>query len=172
MKTMWKMLVLSMLSVLAACGEPTGGAEPESEELGTLEFALTAVDSEQQEYRLRNATFSITGYSYELGEYVTVEVSSEDDPDADLIRKRILEGYYTVELLDSGWYFERLGDDGYELVEQSVLLGSNSQSVYVYQDTATDVTFRFGVDGDELDFLGGDLNIGITVERPAEAAAE
>lgn len=49
-------------------------------------------------------------------------VSSEDDLDAANIVERLVPSYYTVQLLSNDWYLERVGDSGWERVEQAVLL--------------------------------------------------
>src|SRR5262245_40913283 len=131
MATKNKALGLSMFVMLAACAEASDrdASPPPGDELGSLELALTALDDQQQQYRLRNATFDVSGYSYDTGNYTDMQLSSEAEPDAELLRARVLAGSYTITLVNSDWYFERLTERGYEPVAESVLLGRNYQYV-------------------------------------------
>ena len=53
-------------------------------------------------------------------------------------------------------------------VEQAVLLSEPTQYAYLWSGSSTDVYFRFGVDGELIDFRHADLNIGIEIERPGD----
>lgn len=158
------------VALLAALGCSSEGAKPETgdeAQNGTLSLLLSATDAQGETYRLRNADFSISGYSYVTGQYTYTNVSSETDPELPVVRARLLEGYYDVTFVNSGaWYFEHLTAEGAEPVEKAALLGSASQSAYIYRGTTTPVSFAFGVNGDLVDFLGGQLEIGVTVEQP------
>jgi len=149
----------------AACN-PQGAAIEPGEPAGTLRLALTGMDDAAQVYRLRNAVFEVSGYSYIDSQYYVREVSSEDDVDAELISERFLPGSYTVSLRNEDWYLERLTAGGVvERVEQAVLLSARSQFAGIADNQTTQVHFQFGVDGTLIIFHGGDLEIGISVVR-------
>jgi hypothetical protein len=182
MKTSHAMLFGIALS-LAACGDgdPTPGNGPQTapESLGELELRLTGADSAGVPYRLRNAQFTIWGYpDYATGSpdggffpFVTT-VSTETDPDAPLITLRVVPGYYNVNLDSPAWYLERKADTTWERVEQAILLGSTSTGTSVWNGGVSQVFYRFGVDGELIDFRAGDLQIGIEIEKPGEFPAD
>ena len=170
--------------LLASC---TQAAEPDSEsESGVLSLALTAQDSKGTNYRLRNAEFEVFGYpDYQQfpppimggsggwggggSDYYYQETfSTETDPDAETITARLIPGYYNITLANSDWYLERTTDAGTERVEKAVLLTSRYQSTYVWDQGVAQVNYRFGVDGELIDFRSGELRIGIEIERPGE----
>ncbi len=178
---------------LAACGEEGDGegavAKPHAR--GAVKLALTAADSAGVQYRLRNAEFEIRGYpdgyypgmwweddggvsagaggrpGYPPG-YVSIVVSTETDPDAAFITTRLIPGSYDIALLNDDWYLERTTADGVERVEQAVLLSPRYQYVYVWDGGVAYVNFTFGVDGELIDFRSGELQIGISIEKPGE----
>jgi len=161
----WKYaLAAGMVGALACSSESQPISDAEAS--GKLAVNLTARDESGQQYRLRNADFVIDGYSYVTYESVNFTVSSETDPDAPAITTKLLQGYYYVTFLNEGWYFEKLTSEGPQLVEQAVFLGPSEQYASVYPQSTSRVSFRFGIDGELIDFLGGDLEIGVTVEKP------
>jgi hypothetical protein len=158
-----------MLGVLG-CAAQAPQPPPTSEPTATLQLALTGVDDQAQQYRLRNATFSIYGYA-QTPPYPTVDtsVSSEDDLDHDFLSTRLLPGNYTITLQNPDWYLERIASDGTaERVAKSVLLSAQSQPFSLYEGGTTQVYFTFGAGGDLIDFRHGSLSIGITVQRPTD----
>lgn len=124
---------------------------------GTLGMGLTATGSSGNMYRLRSAVFHITGAS-------EVDVSSEDDLDADTIRVELQAGNYVV-ALEPGWYLERSRPGGTFVRVDATLLSSASQAVAIPASQTTNVVYRFGVDGVGIE-MTGDLVIGIDVEEP------
>jgi hypothetical protein len=172
-----------LLLILAAAGAigSTGCAEDsapetddpsanvEANELGGLSLSLTSYDSQGRAYRLRNATFTIQpSYWYgDGGVSAETVLSTETDPNADRLSVRLVPGQYTV-YLGGEWYIERLTASGPERVEKVALLSETAQWAYVGQDWYTDLEFRFGVDGELIDFRHGDLNIDIAIELPGE----
>jgi hypothetical protein len=136
-------------------------------ELGALSFELTASDTSGRQYRLRNAQFNVTGYTSWDGGFSNTVLSSETDPDAPAISTRLVPGSYNVGL-GGNWYIERITASGPERVAKVALLSEPYQYVYIYRDGTTYVTYRFGVDGDLIDFRHGDLNISIQIEQPGD----
>jgi hypothetical protein len=51
-----------------------------------------------------------------------------------------------------------------------VLLSPAAQYVYIYHQSTTYVNYAFGVDGKLIDFRHGDIDISISIERPADGA--
>jgi hypothetical protein len=186
--------VLTALLILgaAACAEDSGGtideSNPQSEDetnVGRLSLSLTGVDSQGRQYRLRNAQFYISNnsgyypydpyspgapypYRYDGGAPSVTVVSTESDPDADFISVRLVPGGYYVGL-EGDWYIERVTTAGPERIERAVLLNGAYQYAYVYQNGAYNVVFRFGVDGDLIDFRHGDLIIDTEFELPGDS---
>jgi hypothetical protein len=156
-----------------------------SEERGSLSVALTGTASDGQLYRLRNADFEISGYP-EIGDsgtgaggavdpgsggFYSEVVSSEADPNAPVITRRLIPGYYYVNFMSSDWYIDRITPDGAERVEEVALLSPRFQAAYVYNGGTSDVVYRFGVDGQVIDFRNGELRIRVEIERPGDRAS-
>ncbi|HKU37526.1 MAG TPA: hypothetical protein VJR89_05245, partial [Polyangiales bacterium] len=170
---------------LAACAQAVKDSDQEAE-TGVLSLALTAQDSQGKTYRLRNAQFEVYGYpDYQYpapqppmggfgyggtgsSNYYYEQFKTEDDPDAEAIVAKLVPGYYNITLLNDDWYLERATDTGHERVEKAVLLTPRYQSTYVWDGGVAQVNYRFGVDGELLDFRSGELRIGIEIERPGE----
>jgi hypothetical protein len=150
----------------SAEGSDTGAGKSE-EATGSIALRLSANDASGETYRLRNASFTINGYSYATGNYVptNLTVSSETDPSVPVINTQLLEGPYSVSFFDNGWYIEHLTSAGAEVVAKVAFLGPANQSAFVQRGVSTPVSFNFGVNGDILDFYGGNLEIGITVQQ-------
>ncbi|HYO95587.1 MAG TPA: hypothetical protein VER33_13790 [Polyangiaceae bacterium] len=177
MRNLW---VPAMTLALVACG--AGSDEPDAGKVGNLGIALTGVDGQGQEYRLRSASFEISGYPDHYDEspaagaggtgtdptYYTEVVSSDEEPDAATISRRLLPGYYYVYMMNTDWYLERLLPGGPERVEQAILLSPRQTYAYIWDGSSRTVSYRFGVDGELIDFRSGQLDIAIIVEQPNE----
>lgn len=181
-----KRLTLCMLVLLGVVGCASDGGSredieemPSEGEVGNLSLSLTGMDSQGRVYRLRNAEFVVSSgpywgdwpgmpYPYDGGTPVSTVVSTETDPDADTIRLRLVPGSYTVQLQGS-WFIERLTASGVERVQRVVLLSEPYQYAYVYHNSAFRVAFRFGIDGDLIDFRHGDLEIDSEFELPGDS---
>lgn len=161
--------IACVLAVLG-CSAQTTQRPDTSEKTATLQLALTGSDDQAHQYRLRDATFGINGTSYDpIYQSINTSVSSEDDLGHDFLTTRLFPGSYTITLQNSDWHLERLASDGSaERVEKAVLLSAQSQSFYLNNDSTTQVYFTFGAGGDLIDFRHGDLEIGITVQRPLD----
>jgi hypothetical protein len=182
-------LGLAAALMLPACADdrPAEDTAPETEqkELGSLTLNLTGADTDGRAYRLRHADFAISSNGYygdgdgdgDYGgdgdyESSTKIVSSETDPDAATITERLVPGYYGVSLISEDWYLERLEEGGWSRVEQAVLLSERYQYAYIYNQSTSLVAYRFGVDGELIDFRSGELQIGIEIEQPGEGPAQ
>jgi hypothetical protein len=182
---------LGALAAMMGCTDdahvsaPAAEATAVPEASGTVQLKLTGADSAGRTYRLREASFQVIGYPYfgglllpgmpypyDAGSPLSeLYLSTEDDPDLPMLTARVIPGQYTVSLLGSSWYLERSADSGWERVEQAVLLSEATQFAYVWNGGITPVNFSFGVDGELIDFRAGDIQIGITIERPGDADA-
>jgi hypothetical protein len=170
----WTRTLIGLLAVgcisCAGDGRPYRAAAPDAE-VGTLQLNLTGTDRQGQQFRLRNAEFDIGGYyyyPYPNSQPALITVSSETDLDSPAISTELVPGQYYVTLSNHLWYLEKLGDQGWERVDQAVLLSPESQYAYVYQNSTSTVAFTFGVDGELIDFRHGTLEIGINIEHPGD----
>jgi hypothetical protein len=177
--------VLSAVGLVVAC---SSAGPSEEEKTGSLSLALTATDSSGELYRLRSASFAIYGYpqyyfpssspgasgaggSGDEGYYYSETVTSESDPNAAVITRRVVPGSYYVTFDTSRpWYIEHVTASGAERVSQSVLLSTPTQYAYVYDRGSSSVFYQFGVDGKTIDFRHGDINIRIGIEHPNNGA--
>jgi hypothetical protein len=91
------------LSLANACGDERAPAATAPIAAGRMEIALTAVTPSNTVYRLRDATFAITGQTTGFAG----EVSTEDDPDRSAILLELPSDTYEV-LLQPGFVVERL----------------------------------------------------------------
>ena len=167
-------IVPAMLLLAAwGCSAPASGSRESNEPTASVQLALTGVDGEAQRYRLRNAAFAINGSTFDPPyQSINTAISSEDDLENDFLTTRLLPGSYTISLTNADWYLERLHEDGSaERVEKAVLLSSPSVSFFASQGSTAQVYFLFGADGDLIDFRHGDLQIGISVQRPTQEGA-
>lgn len=162
------------------CGGSDGRTGHDSEQVGTLALPLVTNGPSGTQYRLRNATFDITGYSYysydygndagvgagggsSTGPQQTV-VSSEDNPNASSIEVNVQRGDYYIYLRD-GWNLESV-TNGVATPVQATLLSSQYQWIYVSPHSTSWVSYQFGI-GDSSIWLNGKLNITIDVfENP------
>jgi hypothetical protein len=173
---------LSLALGVAACdgAEPTSATDPSEKQdsLGELSLNLRGVDSSGRVYRLRNATFSVdlswSQYSADGGPGTGADggfsttVSSETNLDQAVISVRLIEGSYSVTLTNSDWYIERNTAGGWERVSQTALLSPRTQYSWVGDEGVSSLSFRFGVDGQLIDFRSGVLNIGVEIEQPGD----
>lgn len=164
-----------VLAVALGCNTTT--EVPDENASGKIQLNLLGTDSRGAQYRLRDATFAIQGYpeypmsgiagGMGMGAPYYTEVSSETDLASATITQRVLPGFYSVLLTSNEWYLEHLTPGGPERVEQAVLLEA-SQYGYVYDGSTTTFTYRFGVDGELIDFRSGNVEINIEIERPED----
>jgi hypothetical protein len=169
----WSYLALVCVLVAAGCGEQASNEATNEEalEVGSLQMSLTGVDADSRQYRLRGATFDISGTRYNDFQSVHATLSSEGSADGPTLSTRLVYGYYSVALLPDGWYLERITSEGAERVERALLLSSPAQNVSIQQGFVSQVGFQFGVDGDVIDFYSGGLDITIGIQHAPDAGA-
>lgn len=168
----WPCFVVACVLSSTGCAgtiSDTGDTQSGDDKVGTLQLSLTGTDSKNQQYRLREATFPISGTRYDTNQSVYTSVSSEDDPDSPTLSARLIYGYYYVSPPSDGWYLERITENGPERVEHAVVLTTASQYAYVQQGATTQLAFQFGVDGELIDFIGGTLEISIGIQNAPDA---
>lgn len=185
---MWRYGVPFLAIGLMGCASNSSDGPASAEERGSLSVALVGTASDGTQYRLRDGDFAIVGYpEYQQGEssppsggggagggggnYFFDSASTETDPDATVITKRLVPGWYYMTLMQ-GWRIEQLTPSGPVAVEQSVLLSEATQYTYVYHGGTSDVFYRFGVGGEIIDFRSGDLNIQVEFELPGEGQSQ
>lgn len=169
------MMAAAGLMMLVGCGNSAQGGDEPADRVGQLALPLVTQGASGVVYRLRDATFTIRGFSYPgwagsgVGGgsgAVPITVSSETDPDAQNISVSVEEGQYYVELAP-GWHFEKVTATGAVPVEATLLYGE-TQYVYVSRRSTSFAEFQFGLGGREI-WLNGDLNIGVVLyEDPSE----
>lgn len=149
---------------LASCGdEPSAPAVAAP---GTLQLGLTA-ELDGVVYRL-DAVFDVSGVE-------SVVLDTGEDPDASVLSRELPAGRYVV-ALRPGFVVSR--SEGGELVPvEARLVSQLEQGVAISASTTSRVTYRFAVDGGEIGFGTGTLEIGFDVVtdavdcRPAEGDA-
>lgn len=164
-------VALVFLSGLAtmACEQGEGADEAG---MGTLEVALTGQAPSGDRYVLRNAVFKVEQQRAWNEEYTQpdLELSTEDDPDSLLLSARVLPGEYIV-TLQEGWYIAKSLENGEEDTDvEAVKLSESSQYAWVDQWGPAQVVYQFGIGGELIDFVGGDLQIGIQILEPDAGA--
>jgi hypothetical protein len=149
---------------------PTSPDVNEEQKPSGIALSLVATDSQGRTYRLRDASFVITPYywwSADGGVPSPQTLSTETHPEATRMSVRLLPGEYVV-ALQGNWYIERVTANGVERVQKVVLLSQQTQYAYVSDGWYANVEFRFGVDGDLIDFRHGDLHVDVVVELPGD----
>ena len=167
-------LALAVVLSSASCAEEqVEPAEQSGEQvgLGTISLNLTGVDTSGRPYRLRNAEFHVQSpyWGWDANAGSNVVLSTESQQAGDTLSATLIPGTYYVSLGGS-WYIERTTSEGVvERVQKVVLLSEATQYAYVYQNYVTPIAFRFGVDGDLIDFRHGELSIDIDIEQPRDS---
>jgi hypothetical protein len=167
-------VVMGLLALTATACSNEGSDKSEAGR-GTLTLPLVTNGPSGAQYRLRDAAFAIQEYSWEYergagGESGTsptsIVVSSEDDPDAGSINVDLEEGYYYLSL-EPGWRLEKVGEEGAETVE-ATLLSDQTQWLWISRRETSWATFEFGL-GERSIWMNGQLNIDLQVyEDPDE----
>lgn len=153
-------LTLSLFTFVYVAGSACSA--PAVNETGTGELSLPLrSDLDGATYELRNATFSITG------ETETV-LQTETGSDASSLETELPTGDYGIELAPD-WQLFRLNPDGDEPLP-AVLISDNPTSFSIVEAETTSVSFRFEVEGEEIDLATGLLELTIdVVSKPRRA---
>lgn len=176
MKSIGLMLGFLCAASFLGTGCQSAGKEEASATTGAIELGLKSFGSAGEEFRLRNATFSISPtYYYYYDSYpgmggssgsttaiAPVIVSSEEDLTATSISVDLEQGSYYV-TLQPGWTMEKITDGVAETVPAVLLPGySTSQYAYVSPHSSTSVQFGFGIGGRDV-WFNGKLNVEMKV---------
>ena len=173
------LMALALTLIGAACDDGSA-ARPttdtnEASGLGSIKISLVGMDSKGTQYRLRGADFLIAKEGQagsDSGTTPLETLSTELDPSAAYLSTRLGPGMYQV-TLQGAWYIERLDPAGAQRVERATLLGEATQRTNVAGGAAPAMVFyRFGIDGDVVDFDTGELRIGVDFQLPRDAGVD
>jgi hypothetical protein len=147
-----------LAALLGTASALTSSCSTESVErashVGSLQMDLEGTASSGVRYRLRAATFDISGTSQ-------ATVSSETNPSATSISLELKAGTYLIDL-EPGWYLEREQDGGFAQV-RAFLLSDNPAPFTIADQQTTTVQYRFSAGDDAVAIGDGRLVIGIDV---------
>ncbi len=127
------------------------------QQMGTVQLSLTGLGSSGVEYRLRHATFDISGAS-------EVSFSSEDYLTTPTVQLGLRTGAYAIELA-RGWVLERTTAAGIQAVE-STLVSSNPVAFNIENRKTSAVSFRFQTADGVVNVGQGTLEVSIEVVEP------
>ncbi len=148
-------VMLALGLTAAACNE-TEAPAPTSE-MGTVQMALTAVGSDGDTYRLRNATIHVNGPTT-----AAVRVD-EAYGDSQVFAATVDVGEYTITLED-GWTLQRRNGEDYQDVAAE-LVSPNPTPVDVHRNETSVVAVIFETVDAEIEFATGDLEVWLGVEH-------
>jgi len=152
---------LVVASVVACGSSRFDEAKEDVKQTGTLSVALTATTTSGTTYRLRMATFTVTGPQ-------SATLSTEPNIDATVLSQTLTEGTgYSVTLgsvAGSSWYIERLDDAGPTTVNAS-LIGPVTRSFFIPANGVTNVAYSFNVDGKPIVLGQGRLDVTVNVNE-------
>ncbi|MBN1653098.1 MAG: VCBS repeat-containing protein, partial [Deltaproteobacteria bacterium] len=154
-------VVLVCIGCHIACsirhGQPSDGRR------GQLKMSLVGSSASGKKYRLRNATFDISGASQ-------ASISTDDNSPAESMSVELVPGNYQV-LLQPNWRLEREEQDGSCSPVEAALESDNPQAFIIVAEQTTSVRFRFKVNGDVVIMDKGQVTIGIDIDDTQQDAA-
>ena len=146
---------------VAGCGDASVEREAHA---GTATMALTGVSGTGKTYRLRGATFNISGTA-------TKTASSDDDPSASSIMLELKAGGYLAKLA-TGWVLEVQAADGTFSAIPAVLTSTNPLPFTIVDQQTTQVLFQFKAGKDVVQLGDGRAQIGIAVTDCADGSCD
>src|SRR4051812_4399980 len=137
------------------CGRQRGPGNLGNDAAGTVTFTLSATGASGKIYRLRSATFSVTGPENK-------NVTSPTDPNdaAMTVSASLLPGAYMITLAD-GWKVWRIPPTGAPVEAPASLISPKTVSFTIAASTDTKVAYQFDVQGEIA--VPGTVTIGIGV---------
>jgi hypothetical protein len=154
--------------LMAACegglhdGKGHGAAEQLAEGQGSVELALVTTAPSGTVYRLRYATFMLSG-PQQIRVSTREDLATRDDTS---LTTPLLVGQYSV-ALEPGWQLLRVDENGVEHGVAAVVSSANPQTLTVLSGQKSALNFNFRItNGEAVAF--GDAEIGISVEEPSE----
>jgi hypothetical protein len=145
---------LFVTPVVLACSTDAGSEGAEEAATGNVNLALLGQAPSGVQYRLRNATFNVTGPT-------SVSLDSEVDPNATALSATLSVGSYSAQLAGQ-WALERLDAMGPVVVE-ATLVSPNPATFDVIAGSVTNLVFQFATNGTIVTIGTGDLQISIGV---------
>ena len=144
-----------------------------AEHYGTIGIALKANGPSGKTYRLRDAVFTIERRYSSYGDagLSYLELSTEDDPDADELRATVLPGRYSV-TLEENWRMEEVDANGRGTTVNAVLLSDETRYVRVFNRGTSSVLYSFGIGDSIIQFRHGDIDIRIRIEELEDAGVD
>jgi hypothetical protein len=131
----------------------------QDEQLGSVTLALQATSTSGKVYRLRNASFVLTGPSSVTLQTPTPAVNDSEQ----FLRTTLLSGNYSA-LLEPGFEMWRIAPDGSEGVIAAELTSGNPIEFRVMEGSETPVVFSFAVEDDgNVSFGSGSARVEIEV---------
>ncbi len=168
---MTKRSALALLSFVTVVG--TVGCSPhkpaDNQPLGSVSFSLTTMGASGANYRLRSASFAITGPESKT---LTSPVDPTDPQTQ--ITSPLIPGAYQIALAD-GWKMWRIPTTGAPAEVDATLISTKTLSFSIVSSQDQKVVFQFDVAGEPT--LPGTVTIGIGVTEvdaangPADAGA-
>ena len=139
-----------------------------AEQYGTIGIALKGNSPSGKTYRLRDAVFTIERRYSSYGDagLSYLELSTEDDPDAEKLRATAVPGRYSV-TLEEGWRIEEVDANGQGTTVNAVILSDQTQYVRVYSKQTSSVWYDFGIGDEIIQFRQGNIDIRIRIEDDA-----
>jgi hypothetical protein len=142
---------------LAANACDSAKSETTTAKTGTVQMALTAVGSDGDTYRLRNAMLHIDGPT-------TADVELDEAyGDSPLFEARVDTGEYKI-TLDEGWVLQRHNGESFEVVEAR-LLTQNPLKFEVKRNATTTMALVFETVDGESEFATGELEVWLAVNH-------
>ena len=148
-----------LIGALALTGSACDAGEPggSTGEYGTVQMALTAVGSDGDTYRLRNAALTLDG---PMSAVVALDEAYGDSP---VFEARVDVGHYTI-TLEEGWVLQRYNGESFEIVDARLLTPSPLHFEVIRNDTTT-MALIFETVDDEIEFATGDLEVWLAVNH-------
>lgn len=151
---MWTAAVCLALPLMGSCSTETEQSSPHR--LGMFEASLLATSANHVKYKLRDATFHLSGTT-------TRDIFSEDYADTQAVRVALEAGPYSIEL-KTGWRMERESSSGSFEPVNAILLSPSSQSFSITEQETTTVQFRFKAGDDVFEVGKGGLVVDIGID--------
>lgn len=147
-------LVSVALPGFVACND-AGTQESQS---GTVSLPLTTMSRFGTTYRLTNATFSVTGGTLTSA----VSLSSATDPTVTSLSSELSTGSYSM-ALQPGWQMVSVDAAGATTVVNAILVSASTQAFAVAEQTVTEVSYLFNVNGIIVSTGTGTVQVNVSV---------
>jgi hypothetical protein len=164
-----RLLKIGMLvAVLGACAVPalSGCSSGDSKgdqtsNIGKISLNLAGTANSGARYRLRNATFTVTGPK-------AASLSSETNVDASAITQELPAGNYLI-TLKTGWTLEKQNPDMTFTNAKAVLTSANPEGFTIVDQGTTPVIYQFKAGDDVVQLGDGTLSVQISVNDGCDA---